>query len=192
MKFYYWKQLLIALAFSLAIFASQFFSTSERNFKQIHSNNIGGNNNVVNSSNELSEGEKLFGYINKALGYLRDGAESELQNKTWINEAQKNLEAALTVLVDSRIVIQPKISRSQTDDDKQQLEVSSFSSTSGSRANPSKTKRFDIGSVLTLSASFVAIVATISTILLSWRKDIREAKAEIRRLKAEAPKIHIP
>lgn len=50
----------------------------------------------------------------------------------------------------------------------------------------------DVGSVSTSLASLIAIVGTLSSIILSWRKDVREAKAELEKLKSQTPKIEIP
>jgi predicted PurR-regulated permease PerM len=40
-------------------------------------------------------------------------------------------------------------------------------------------------------ATIVAIFGTLSTIILSWRKDMREARREINQLKSEPPKIEL-
>ena len=55
-----------------------------------------------------------------------------------------------------------------------------------------KRSNFDVTSGSTMLASLVAVLGTLSSIILSWRKDVREAKAELEKLKAQMPKIVIP
>jgi hypothetical protein len=55
-----------------------------------------------------------------------------------------------------------------------------------------KRSSFDITSSANVFAAVVAVAGTFSSIVLSWRKDVREAKAELEKLKAQAPKIEIP
>ncbi|QWV99101.1 hypothetical protein KP003_07675 [Geomonas nitrogeniifigens] len=49
----------------------------------------------------------------------------------------------------------------------------------------------DRDSIQPLIASLVAIFGTLSTVVLSWRKDMREAKAEIEKARDKEPRIII-
>lgn len=128
----------------------------------------------------------LFKTINGAFEYLK------LKDLTKY-EIQYSLQQALDILVDSRKILVPKVKKSievSTENQSIQSNITSLKKTDSDTSE--KKKKIDVSSILTWTASFVAILATISTILLSWRKDIREARAELRRLEASEPRIHVP
>lgn len=161
-------------------------------------------NSNINEDNTLVKEEVVLILINRALEHLKTSSTSLEQ--TQIDKVQKSLEKALDILqVEQSTAGTAKLSKSNLQESTQQkpgtlspIQIQTSTSDEPIKSNffsvilesiISKIKKIKLSPVLTLTASFVAIISTISTILLSWRKDIREARAEIRRLEAESPQI---
>ena len=84
---------------------------------------------------------------------------------TWLNEARKHLDATVIVVEDQKNILDQLVE---------------------------EESGVDVGSVETSLAAFVAVIGTLSTIVLSWRKDVRDSRAELERIEAQKPKIELP
>ena len=113
-----------------------------------------------------SQNRQLGESLSEARGMIeKNSSVPEGATPLWLRGVDQNLAAAL-VLVDDQ-----KKSLDQVAD---------------------KRAGFDMASIQTLLASVVLVVGTFSTVILSWRKDMREAQAELEKLKTEKPKIVAP
>lgn len=112
-----------------------------------------------------SQNREISKYLNEAKGRLEsDRPGSPTPMPAWLREANEHIDAALIV----------------TQDQVKSLELAK------QKSGP------DLGSTQAFLASIVVIMGTLSTIILSWRKDMREARAELERVKSQTPRIALP
>lgn len=112
-----------------------------------------------------SQNRQLAEYLGEARGQLETGSKALTITPDWLRASSQHINAAIIVLGD-----QAKSLEQLAKED------------SG----------LDLGSIQTSLASLVVVLGAFSTILLSWRKDMRESRAELESIKSKVPKIVLP
>lgn len=221
MKFHYWKQLLLILICSAGIYSSKFFINNAKEKPQSDKITETSNNKQIQFSNEdsffsspttNSEVDLSFTGLDLEDSVLKEAILENIDHEILNNvhrvidnalkileeeeklkpakniEARKKLKVALILIDHSREKAERKVKEILNSDE---LEISILPNSIFNGTDP-KPKAQSVDEVLTVAASMLSVLGTISTIILSWREDIREAQAEIQKLKEQQPKLYIP
>lgn len=112
-----------------------------------------------------SHNRQITEYLNEAKTQLQNGnSSSGTSVPKWLRDASEHVLAAQVVVSDQAKALE-ELSKKDTG--------------------------LDLGSMQTALVSIITFVGTLSTVILSWRKDVREAQAELEKIKAQIPKIYL-
>ena len=112
-----------------------------------------------------SQNREATQYLTEALTQIKDGRTSMNPNvPVWVYKAQECIDGALIVIGD---------------------QAANLKKVADAKLGP------DMQTVGASLASIFAIFGTLSTIILSWRKDIRDAQREIQQLQIQASKSEL-
>jgi hypothetical protein len=113
-----------------------------------------------------SHNRSLLEYLTEAKKQIDKGALiSSATLPKWVEETRNHIAAAIVVANDQAIALN---------------EVAK------DKSGP------NLGTLNTFLASIIAILGTFSTIILSWRKDMRETRQELEKYKSKTPSIVMP